>query len=144
MSYSLPFHVVCGCLLGLASLGCNNANGRPLDPGKPIVIQFLYDGTPIPEGAVDLSGMGGGTTLTPSGEAVFEHVPFGNYRVVVHPKIQEASVIPPEMPTASPTVDRPQVIPIPRNFRDEQATPLQIEVQADGPERFVFDLKKGG
>ena len=129
-------------LIGLFFLGCNNATGRPLDPGKPVVIRFSYDGDPITEGAVDLSGMGGGTTLTSTGEAVFEYVPFGTYQVVIHPKIEPASVIPPDAPPARSTSEKSTKIKIPQRFRDELTTPLQIKVHENGADRFEFDLKE--
>ncbi|UUO08279.1 hypothetical protein M4951_08145 [Blastopirellula sp. J2-11] len=135
------FHAVGVALIGLLGIGCNNSTGRPLDPGKPIVIQFLYDGVPIPEGETDLSDMGGGTPLTPNGEAIFDHVPFGTYRVVLHPKANLTEVIPPETPPERSAVKRPPKSLIPPKFRDEQTTPLQIEVTEGDADRFEFDLK---
>lgn len=140
--YCFQSNLVLAGFVSLLFLGCNNATGRPLDPGKPIVIQFSYGGEPITEGAVDLSGMGGGTTLTPSGEAVFEYVPFGTYQVVIHQKIEPASVIPPDAPPVRSTADKPKAFRIPPKFRDEQTTPLQIEVQEGGTDHFEFDLKR--
>lgn len=142
MFLSLRFTAISVLFVSLLCLGCNNSTGRPLDPGKPIVIQITYDGDPIAEGNVDLTGMGGGAPLTPSGEAAFEHVPFGNYRVIVQPPHLLSDVIPPETPPERRVSNKPPKTTIANKFRNEQTTPLEINVQEGKADRFAFDLKK--
>ncbi|EAQ81068.1 hypothetical protein DSM3645_20892 [Blastopirellula marina DSM 3645] len=130
---------VAGCLL---CLGCGPNLGRPLDPGKPIVIQILSGGSPLGEGLIDLSGAGGGAKITSTGEANFEHVPYGVYQVVIHPPMDLSNVAPLDDAKPTPVVKKAQPNLIPRKFQHEQTTPLQIEVAEGTAGRFEFDLKK--
>ncbi|UUO08281.1 hypothetical protein M4951_08155 [Blastopirellula sp. J2-11] len=138
-AFHLTWVGVAGCLL---CLGCGPSLGRPLDPGKPIVIQILSGGSPIDEGLIDLSGAGGGAKITSNGEANFEHVPFGAYKVVVHPPMDLSNVAPLDNSDQLPVAKKAQSSLIPRKFQSEQTTPLQIEVTEGDADRFEFDLKK--
>lgn len=142
MSFSFPTCLVQISLAGLLFLGCDSAAGRHGGAGKPIVIQISRDGAPVSSASVDLSGQGGGAALSDAGEAKFAHVPFGSYRVVVVPQIPLDSIIPPENPEDAAPIAREPAIEIPRKFRDEQTTPLEIEVGAGAPDRFEFDLQE--
>lgn len=126
----------------LFCLGCGPSLGRPLDAGKPIVIQILSSGVPLQAGRIDLSAAGGGATLSPSGIGNFEHVPFGTYKVVVLPPDDLSNIAPPADGALRAAAKKPAKGSIAKKFQHEHSTPFSIEVTERGESRFEFDLAK--
>ena len=121
-------------LLTVALLaGFNQKLGHPDEPGTGVTLTFSLNDKPLTQGQVDLSGNGGGTEITAEG-AKFAHVPFGKYKVVVHP--------PAAPPIVETTPDPKTAIAIPPKYRDERKTPLEIDLQESGPRTFNLEIKK--
>lgn len=133
-----PGNLLIMCSLWVLS-GCTYAPDN-LQPGRAISITVLSGGQRVTAGQVDLSGHGGGSSLNDQGMAVFKHVPYGKYQVMILPP--EPSPVPPEPgQTAQPAVPATS---IPRQFLSEKTTPLTIEVHAEGERDFTVDLQAQG
>ncbi|WP_437231100.1 hypothetical protein SH661x_002353 [Planctomicrobium sp. SH661] len=128
-------------LLLMATIPANGCARRPSKPGKAITITFSHQGAPLHEGQVDLSADGGGAYLNEQGEAHFKYVPYGRYSVTVFPPIdpnRESSIETRNPPTVA---QKKQTVVIPRKYRDEATSGMEIEVSSDQPARYHFDLK---
>lgn len=116
--------------------GCSKEPGAKI-PGQPVTIVLTHGEDIVSEGMVDLIEGGGGATLNSQGEAIFQNVPFGEYKVVVIPPSGNAD--PP--PVGQTLAKAPPAKNIPEKFQSDTTTPLSLKVESGGETRFEFDLK---
>ncbi|WP_339732768.1 carboxypeptidase-like regulatory domain-containing protein [uncultured Gimesia sp.] len=126
----------------VVSPGCSHTPGAE-KPRSDIQLTILSGGAPVTEGMVNLenpeTGEGGGGVLTADGKVTIPNVVLGTYTV---------TIVPPDPDPVPPEPGQPATAPktfknIPKKFRENNASPLKVEVKADSNE-FTFDLKDAG
>lgn len=133
-----PF-VVLYSALSLLLLGCGGDNplGRVAISGT-----VKLDGTPLPDGMIELHPLDGGVQSGDSIQAGSYKVPTasgptpGKYRVVIYDRVETPPLPPGHMPGDDlPPTPKPKV-PADWNSKSQQT----IEVKKTGPFKFDFDI----
>jgi hypothetical protein len=122
----------------LAVAGCGRpeivpVSGRITFEGQPVtqaIVRFQPEARPMAGASTDADGRYRLTTRRPGDGAYL-----GRHRVGVTP------LIPGEMSVTEAAVARTRV-DIPKIFRDATSSPLTVEVTAQGPNEFDFELAK--
>lgn len=129
-------------LIAILLTGCGHTPGSGKERND-ITLKITFGGEPVTEGVVNLenpqTGEGGGGTLSEEGTATISGVVLGTYTVVVLPP--DPDPVPPEPGKPSPPPKTYENIPA--KFRQNQSSPLKVDVTADSAE-FEFDLKNEG